>query len=125
MATNSFDDNAPSLSTSIPSENHSNAHLTDTDFDLTAPAAPEDGAPENLEALCLPGRDGAAHLPVRLGVLRHLFLPARSRARLAFGVDGRLSGQPRLPAGLLCPAGAGRVRPVFALGIAARKKRTC
>lgn len=40
MATNSFDDNAPSLSTSIPSENHSNAHLTDTDFDLTAPAAP-------------------------------------------------------------------------------------
>ena len=49
MATNSFDDNAPSLSTSIPSENHSNAHLTDTDFDLTAPAAPEDGAPENLE----------------------------------------------------------------------------
>ncbi|MEI3184098.1 MAG: hypothetical protein V8S98_12770 [Lachnospiraceae bacterium] len=49
MATNSFDDNAPSLSTSIPSENHSNAHLTDTDFGLTAPAAPEDGAPENLE----------------------------------------------------------------------------
>ena len=49
MATNSFDDNAPSLSTSIPSENHSNAHLTDTDFNLTAPAAPEDGAPENLE----------------------------------------------------------------------------
>ena len=49
MATNSFDDNAPSLSTSIPSENHSNAHLTDTDFDLTAPAAPKDGAPENLE----------------------------------------------------------------------------
>lgn len=48
MATNSFDDNAPSLSTSIPSENHSNAHLTDTDFDLTAPGCSGKTAPRKI-----------------------------------------------------------------------------
>lgn len=45
MATNSFDDNTPDLSTSIPSEDHSDAHLTDTDYGLTVPVAPEGGIP--------------------------------------------------------------------------------
>lgn len=46
MAANSFDDNnASDLSTSIPSEEHSNAHLTDTDYGLTTPVAPEGGTP--------------------------------------------------------------------------------